>query len=175
MQCHQFLLDLSGNAGVPSQAKIGQREIIKWMSQQAKDHSKHLILTNHFNRGCFLIQTSNDRAAEFLRQFKLEINWNGKTARLPPSPTVQNKPRMWARMYGTCNGNIANVPNEYFDTLLEEARFVIIRSTEKRTHYNSNIGNGQRSALVVRGNQHIEREPEWADEEGQHLQMAFGI
>ena len=166
MQCHQFLLDLSGNAGVPSQAKIGLREIIKWMSQQAKDHQKNIILTNHYNRGCYLVQTSNDATAEFLRQFKIEINWNGKTIRLPMSPTAQNKPKMWARMYGTCSGDMANVPDSYFDKLLEEACFVVIRPTEKRRHFNSDIGNGQRSALVIRGREHIEREQEWIDDEG---------
>ena len=61
---------------------------------------------------------------------------------------------------------MAQLPNSFFDEMLEEAGFVILKETHKRTYYDSSIYNGQRSALVQRGNQHLERDHEWTSDNG---------
>ena len=168
MRCHQFTLDLSGNTGIPSQFKIGQREIVKWFTQQAKGHEKNVFFTNHYNRGCYRLQSSCDRTVEFLRDFKLEINWMGKTFLVPLKPELPNKPKFWVRMYGSCDGDMGDLPDTFFDELFEEARFVVVRPTEKRTHFGSIMYNGQRSALCMRSDEttDIQRQQEWIDESG---------
>ena len=165
MECYQFLLDLSGNSGIPSQYKIGLREVCKWLSQQAK-HLRDIQVTNHFHRGCYSIQTGDKRSADFLRSFSLEINWNGRTHRVALKPSMPDKPRFWVRFWGTCRGVMAQLLNSHFDEMLEAAGFYILKPTAKRCHYNSDIFNGQRSALCQRGSSHIEREHEWNDPEG---------
>ena len=78
MECFQFHLDLSGNSGIPSQWKIGAREVSKWVAIQTKGY-KDIQVTQHFHKGCFSIQTGDRITAAFLKTFVLEITWNGKT------------------------------------------------------------------------------------------------
>ena len=165
MECHQFTLDLSGNTAIPSQYKIGLREICKWVSQQAKGH-RDIQITNHYHRGCFSIQTGEKKTADFLRSFSLEINWHGKTYRVGLKPSMPDKPRIWVRFWGTCRGIMSQLANSFFDEMLEAAGFNILRPTAKRCHFDSDIFNGQRSALCQRGQDHVDREHEWIDEEG---------
>ena len=167
MQCHRFVLELSGNSGIPSQANIGQREIIKWMSQQARGHERHLLVRNHQNRGSYLVQTSKDDTAAFLKTFQLEVNWSGKTYRVPLKPALPNKPRFWVRMFGTCDGEFYSADDATFDRMLEDAGFTIVTPTSKNRHFGSQIENGMRSAQVIRGDQHIGREHVWYDSQNQ--------
>ena len=165
MQFFQFLLDLSGDSGIPSQYKIGIRDICKWMTQQAKNY-QDIQITNHYHRGCFSIQTGDQKTAKFLQGFKLEINWHGKCHRLALKPCTPDKPRLWVRFWGTCRGAMAQLSNVYFDQMIEAAGFTLLRPTEKRCHRDTNFFNGQRSALAMRGSDHIEREHEWHDDDG---------
>ena len=150
---------------IPSQFKIGLREVCKWVSQQAKGH-RDIQITNHYHRGCFSIQTGDKKTADFLRSFKLEINWNGKCYRVGLKPSMPDKPRIWVRFWGTCRGVMAQLANSFFDEMIEAAGFNVLRPTAKRCHFGSDIFNGQRSALCQRGQSHIDREHEWIDEEG---------
>ena len=50
--------------------------------------------------------------------------------------------------------------------MLEGAGFNILQPTSKRTHFKSDIYNGQRSALCQHGSTHVDREHEWLDEDG---------
>ena len=165
MECFQFTLDLSGNTGIPSQAKIGLREICKWMAIQAKGH-RDIQVTNHYHRGCFNVLTGDKNIAQFLRTFKLEINWNGKSYRIGLNPAASDKPRIWVRFWDTCRGVMSQLPNSHFDEMLDAAGFVVLRPTEKRKHFGCDIYNGQRSALCQRGAEHIDRSHEWVDSEG---------
>ena len=165
MECFQFTLDLSGNSAIPSQAKIGLREICKWMNVQAKGY-RDIQITNHYHRGCFNFLTGDKKTAQFLRSFILEINWNGKTFRIGLKPAASDKPRIWVRFWDTCRGLMAQLPNAHFDDMLEAAGFVVLRPTEKRKHFGCDIFNGQRSALCQRGSQHVDRNHEWIDEDG---------
>ena len=165
MECFQFTLDLSGNSAIPSQAKIGLREICKWIAIQAKGH-RDIQVTNHYHRGCFNVQTGDKATAQFLRSFSLEINWNGRSHRLGLKPAASDKPRIWVRFWDTCRGVMSQLANAHFDAMLDAAGFVILRPTEKRTHFGCNIFNGQRSALCQRGSDHIERNHEWNDPDG---------
>ena len=165
MQCFQFLLDLSGNSGIPSQWRIGTREVAKWLSIQTKGFID-IQLTNHFHRGCFIVQTGDRKTADFLRSFVLEINWNGQTKRAPLKPAPSAKPQFWVRLQNTCVGVMAQLPNTYFDDILKEAGFTILKPTEKRTQYQTNVLNGQRSARCQRGSDHIARNHEWIGPEG---------
>ena len=167
MQCHRFVLELSGNSGIPSQANIGQREIIKGMSQQARGHERHLLVRNHQNRGSYLVQTSKEDTAAFLKTFQLEVTWSGKTYRVPLKPALPNKPRFWVRMFGTCDGEFYSADDATFDRMLEDAGFTIVTPTSKNRHFGSQIENGMRSAQVIRGDQHIGREHVWYDSQNQ--------
>ena len=165
MECYQFTLDLSGNSAIPSQYKIGLREVCKWISHQAKNQ-RDIQVTNHYHRGCYNVQTGDKKTAEFLKTFVLEINWNGKTHRVALKPSMPDKPRIWVRFWGTCRGVMAQLANAHFDGMLEAAGFNILRPTEKRKHFQSDLFNGQRSALCQRGSSHVEREHEWIDADG---------
>ena len=165
MESYQFTLDLSGNSAIPSQAKIGLREVCKWMAVQAKGQ-RDVQITNHFHRGCFNILTGDKKTAQFLRSFSLEINWSGMTHRIGLKPAASDKPRIWVRFWDTCRGVMAQMPNAHFDGMLEAAGFVILRPTEKRKHFGCEIFNGQRSALCQRGTEHIDRNHEWIDDDG---------
>ena len=167
MQCHRFVLELSGNQGIPSQAKIGQREIIKWMTQQGRGHERHLLVRNHQNRGSYLVQTNREETAAFLKTFELEVSWNAKSYRIPLKPALPNKPRFWVRIFNTCDGDFYNVDDAWFDGMLEEAGFTIVTPTSKNSHYGSPIKNFMRSAQVMRGDRHIDRDHVWYDQEGQ--------
>ena len=165
LECFQFLLDLSGNSGIPSQWRVGVREVAKWISIQPQRYND-IQLTNHFHRGCFSIQTGDRKSADFLRSFVLEINWNGKTKRVPLKQAPSDKPKLWVRFQNTCVGVMAQLPNDYFDKFLQEAGFVVVKPTEKRTQYATKLFNGQRSALCQRGPDHIARNHEWIGPEG---------
>ena len=165
MECFQFILDFSGNAAIPSQWKIGIREVSKWLAIQTKGF-KDIQVTNHYHRGCYSIQTGDHASASFLRTFVLEINWNGKTTRVALKPVLPAKPLIWVRFNLTCKGIIAQLPNSYFDGIVEEGGFVIKRSTEKRTHGHTGVFNGQRSAQCERGSDHLPRNHEWIGPEG---------
>ena len=120
MECYQFTLDLSGNSAIPSQYKIGLREVCKWISHQAKNQ-RDIQVTNHYHRGCYNVQTGDKKTAEFLKTFVLEINWNGKTHRVALKPSMPDKPRIWVRFWGTCRGVMAQLENAHFDRMLEAA------------------------------------------------------
>ena len=167
MQCHKFILELSGNSGVPSQANIGIREIIKWMGQQGKGHERHLLVRKHQNRGSFLVQTNKEDTANFLKTFQLEVKWSGQTYHIPLKPALPNKPRFWVRMHRTCDDEFYNADDGMFDKMLEEAGFTIVTPTSKNNHFASKIENGTRLAQVIRGDQHIGREHVWYDSKGQ--------
>ena len=165
MEYYEFLLDFSGNAAIPSQYKITKKDVCKQIQLQAKGY-RDIQLTDHYHRGCYSISTGDKKTAEFLKTFVLEIKWKGKPHRVPLKPATPDKPKIWVRFWGTCIGVMSQLSNSYFDKIVEEAGFNILKPTEKRTHYGSTIYNGQRSALCQRGASHIEREHEWIDEEG---------
>ena len=167
MQVHRFMLDLSGNAGIPSQANIGMREILKWMSLQGKGHESQILLRKHQNRGSFLLQTNKKETADFLKTFQLEVNWSGKTYKVPLKPALPNKPRFWVKMINTCEGDFYNEDDQMFDQMLESAGFTIVTPTSKNRHFGYKTENGTRSAQVIRGDQHMDREQVWYDDKRQ--------
>ena len=61
---------------------------------------------------------------------------------------------------------MAQLPNAYFDKVLVEAGFTVLKPTEKRTYFKTNVFSGQRSAHCQRGRDHIERNHEWIGPEG---------
>ena len=79
MDVHEFLLDLSGNTGIPSQYKIEMKDVTKLMHQQLQQRGRDITVSKHHNRGCFSIETGDSRTAEILKDFRLEIPWKGKT------------------------------------------------------------------------------------------------
>ena len=56
---------------------------------------------------------------------------------------------------------MAQLPNTYFDKVLEEAGFTVLKPTEKRKYFKTDVYSGQRSAHCQRGRNHIERNHEW--------------
>ena len=164
MDVYEFLLDLSGNVGIPSQHKLQMKDITRLMHQQLRQ-GKDITVSNHYNRGCFSIQTGDRRTADILKGFRLEISLHSKTYRVPLR-AVSNKPEFWVKFWGTGKGRIANLPNSYFDDVLVEAGFTIVRGTEKRTHGGTTYYTTERSARVTRGDRHAERNHEWHDHEG---------
>ena len=164
MDVYEFLLDFSGNAGIPSQHKIELKDVTRMMHQQLRQ-VKDVTVGRHYHRGCFAIQTGEKKTADILKNFRLELSWHGKTYRVPMRAT-SNKPEFWVQFYGTGQGRIANLPNSYFDEILEAASFTIVRGTEKRTHGVTGYYTRERSARVTRGERHAERNHEWHDHEG---------
>ena len=165
MKCHQFLLDLSGNTGIPSQYKIGLSEITKWFHIQAK-HIQDLHITRHYHRGCYSISTGDSNSARLLSNFQLEINWQGTCHRVGLRSSMPDKPRLRVRFFGTCTGDMMHLPNSYFDEILEKEGFVLLQPTQKDFHRDTNIYNGVRSALAMRGSTHLDRNHDWTHEEG---------
>ena len=168
MDVYEFLLDLSGNAGIPSQHKIQLKDVTRLMHQQLH-HGRDITVQNHYHRGCFAIETGDHKTADVLKDFRLEITWQRKTYRVPLRP-VNNKPQFWVKFWGTGRGRISQLPNSYFDDILTEAGFTIIRGTEKRFHPGTGYYTGERSARVTRGDRHADRKHEWHDHEGNVFQ-----
>ena len=167
MELFQFKLELSGNSGIPSQYRIDIGDVCHWMKQQVeKSHHRDIQITPHFHRGAFTLQTTRKETADILRSLTLEFQRNGRTHRVDLKTVHPDKPRTWVRFWGTRTGAMALLPNSFFDSILEEGGFTILQPTENRTHRNSDFVNGQRSALVMRGDNHLEREREWVDEDG---------
>ena len=70
-------------------------------------------------------------------------------------------------MYRTCDDEFYNEDDATFDHMLEEKGFIIVTKTSKNRHFRSPIENGVRSAQVIRGDNHIDREHVWYDSKGQ--------
>ena len=62
---------------------------------------------------------------------------------------------------------MAQLPNRYFDSILEEGGFTVHKPTKKRTYLHNDVLNGQRSARCERGSNHLPRNHEWIGPEGQ--------
>ena len=168
MPCQQFLLDLSGNSGVPSQYRLEKGDIVRMISRQARG-IKDLQVTKHFHRGCFSIQTSDPDSAAFLREFQLEITRQGKTHRVGLRPVLPDRPKTRVLWMYTCTGNMSDVPNAYFDKILEDEGFTILSPTEKKHHQEGDgtpVLNGMRSTFTMRGSTHAERFREWESPDG---------
>ena len=166
MPLRSFLLDLSGGAGIPSQHKLDLRDIGKLLKIQAR-HCESTYLLKHFNRGCFTIQTANAKSADFFKTFSLEIKVDGRSYRVGLSETFPDRPKTRIRIYGTCFGEMEAVGDSFFDDLLKSDGCQVVGTTQKRFHYGTNWYNGQRTALVVRGSQHLERERQWTSPSGE--------
>ena len=164
MEVFEFHLDLSGNAGIPSQHRIELKDITRLMHQQLS-HGRDILVGKHYHRGCFVIETGDKRTANLLKDFKLEIPWKGKTYRVGLR-LFSNKPQFWVKFWGTGRGRISRLPNSYFDDILTKAGFSIVRGTEKRLHGGTGYYTGERSARVTRGDQHAPRNHEWHDDDG---------
>ena len=165
METRQFQLELSGNAGVPSQCKITLKDIIKWMKIQAKN-LKDVEITDHFHRGAFTFSTENAASARFLASFKLEMKWNSKTYRLPLKEVTPDRPRTRIMFLGTNVGEMRRLPHTYFDDILEKEGFNLLVPTKWDDHFDSPFRNGRRFALGMRATGHVEREHVWYGEEG---------
>ena len=165
MSCKQYMLDLSGNSAIPSQYMLGLKEITKWIHLQTKGYEGIQVTREFRNRGCYIVQTSNDRSAEFLATFSLEIKVGGKAHSVPLRRRAANGGTR-VRLFRTCEGAFADVPNSYFDDVLTAAGCVIVNATEKGIHENTSLYDGMRYATVDRGTRHLEREHEYVDEKG---------
>ena len=166
MESWHFRLDLSGNTGIPSQYKITLKEIIKWMKVQAKG-LKDLKITPDWNsRGCYTFSTVNPTTGNFLCNFSLEINWSGKTHRVPLKRVTPGRPKTKVRFLYTTEGEMEHIPNSYFDDILERAGFTLIVPTTLDTHFDSDYYNGNRWASVMRTAGHAEREHTWTGAQG---------
>ena len=165
MPLRSFLLDLSGGDGIPSQHKLELRDIGRLLKIQAGS-CEGTYLLKHYNRGCFTLQTSNAKSADFLSTFKLEVNVNGRTYRIGLTESFPGRPKTRIRFYGTCEGEMEAVPDTFFDDILKAEGCHVHATTQKRYHYGTTWFNGQRSALVVRGAQHLERQREWTSPSG---------
>ena len=165
MPLRSFLLDLSGGDGIPSQHKLELRDIGRLLKIQAGS-CEGTYLLKHYNRGCFTLQTSNAKSADFLLTFKLEVNVNGRCHRIGLTESFPGRPKTRIRFYGTCDGEMEAVPDTFFDDILKAEGCHVHATTQKRYHYGTTWFNGQRSALVVRGAQHLERQREWTSPSG---------
>ena len=165
MHLRSFLLDLSGGAGIPSQHQLEVRDISRLLKTQAGGLDQ-VYLLKHYNRGCFTLQTSNPKSIEFLKTFELQIKVNGRSHLVGLSESLPDRPKTRIRFYGTCSGEMEGLEDTFFDELLKAEGCLIAGTTQKRYHFDSQWYNGQRSALVVRGNQHLERQREWVSPSG---------
>ena len=165
MECQQYMLDLSGNSAIPSHYKITMRDVVKWVFIQTKGYVD-IQTTNHFNRGCYIIQTGNETTANFLASFELETRVNGVRHLVPLRRHLPDSDRTRVKFWQTCKGQITKLPNRYFDDILEAAGCTITEPTIKSTHQHTTLYDGFRIAYVVRGEQHMERNHEYIADNG---------
>ena len=165
MECQQFMLDLSGNSAIPSHYKISMSDVVKWIFIQTKGYVD-IQTTNHYNRGCFLIQTGNVLTAKFLASFELEIRVNGVRHLVPLRQILPDTERTRMKFWMTCKGQIARLPNKYFDDILEAAGCTVQEPTFKSTHRHTTVYDGFRIAYVVRGDDHMDRNHEYIADDG---------
>ena len=165
MTTREFTLDFTGQSGVPSQWGITVPQVVKWFTQQSKD-VPGVQLTNDRKRGVFNVTALSKDAGTFLSTFKLTVEKDGKKVVLPLREKRKRGTAVWASINRTCDGEMTEVPNTYFDTHLHALGAVVIEPTKRRKHRGSNLLNGQREVLVEIGEKHFARQQLWTSEDG---------
>ena len=165
MAFHEFMLDLSGNSAIPSHYKIGMSEVTKWIHVQAKGYVD-IQITSHFNRGCFLIATSNEKTAKFLSTFHLEIKVKGNRHLVQLRKDQENSNRTRVKFFLTRKGDMMLLPNKYFDDILEAGGCTVEEPTYLTTHSQTTMYDGNRIAWVTRGSEHLPRNHEYIADNG---------
>jgi hypothetical protein len=162
----EFTLDFTGQSGVPSQWGITLSQVSKlfWIQSGGREG---IQLTPDWRRGVFNLLATTPDTATFLRNFSLKVPGpGGKEIVLSLHEKRKSRPGIWISVKRSCIGPMATLPGDYFDGILKEAGFDIIKGTSKTFYKGTSLYNGYRSALVERGEGHLDRDHEWRDDEG---------
>ena len=138
---------------------------MKWFTQQSKDLAQ-VQLTNDRKHGVFNVTALSKDAGTFLATFKPTIEKDGKKIEIPMKEKRKRGSAVWASINRTCDGEMTDVPNSYFDSHLQAQGAIIIEPTKRRKHRGSNLLNGQREVLIEIGEKHLDRIQMWTSEDG---------
>ena len=164
MVSKDFSLDFSGLSGVPSQWGINVDQVVKLFHQQTSGLQGTQIIADR-KRGVFNVTTLTKEAAATLSSFKLVIEKGGKRREIPLKERRRRlKPAVWASINRTCDDEMRDVPNSYFDQLLASLGAIVVEPTKRRKYRGSNVLNGQREVLIEVGEKHIDRQQRWTGE-----------
>ena len=165
MITREFTLDFTGQSGVPSQWGITVPQVVKWFTMQSKD-VPGVQLTNDRKRGVFNVTALSKDAGTFLSTFKLKAEKDGKKIEIPLKEKRKRGSAVWASINRTCDGEMTEVPNAYFDAHLQSQGATILEPTKRRKHRASNLLNGQREVLIEIGEKHLARQQLWVSDDG---------
>ena len=162
-----YILDLSGQSGVPSQWGLTLPHVVALFGKQLNGIDGVQVVEDWRRRGTFEVTAITQEAITFLANFKLKISKEGRSFEIPLKEKSSGKKATWLSFGGTCFGKMATVPNAYFDGVLRECGVEVIKVETRRRYYRGQrVYNGQREALVELGDAHIQRQHTWTDEEG---------
>ena len=148
MACRDFTLDFTGQSGVPSQWGIDHHQVARWFGQQSKGIHGIQVISDR-RRGVFNVSAINNDAATFLSSFKLMAEKHGKKIEIPLRERRKRSANaVWIGMHRTCEGEMSDLPNSYFDEFISGFGHQVVEPTTRSTYFQSSILNGQRRALV---------------------------
>ncbi len=130
MTTREFTLDFTGQSGVPSQWGITVPQVVKWFTKQSKD-VPGVQLTNDRKRGVFNVTALSKDAGVFLSTFKLSVEKDGKKVEIPLKERRKRGSAVWATINRTCEDEMMEVPNTYFDNLLQAQGATVLEPTKR--------------------------------------------
>ena len=166
MACRDFTLDFTGQSGVPSQWGIDHHQVARWFGQQSKGVHGIQVISDR-RRGVFNVSAINNDAAIFLSGFKLIAEKHGKRIEIPLREKRRRSANaVWIGMHRTCEGDMSDLPNSYFDDFISGFGHQVVEPTTRSTYFQSSILNGQRRALVeLADGRHLSRTNFWHSED----------
>ena len=160
-------LDLSGQSGVPSQWGLTLPLVVALLGKQLDGLDGVQLVADRIRRGAFEVTAFTQEAVNRLSSFKLKVSKEGRDFEIPLKEKTSGKKAVWISINGTTWGKLAALPHSYFDDVLKECGVDTIKVETRRRYYRGfKVLNGQREALVVLGDKHIERQHYWTDDEG---------
>jgi hypothetical protein len=114
----EFMLDLTGASGVPSQWGVTINTVSMLLFRQCAGR-EGMQLTSDFNRGVYNVTLLNQATSAFLASFKLKVTHGERTIEVPLRPRNKGRQGTWVCFYKLCVGPMAKLPNSFFNAILE--------------------------------------------------------
>ena len=163
----EYSLDFSGQSGVPSQWGIDLNTVVACFSKQTNGVDGVQLMPDR-RRGVFNVTAFTSDAVTALEGFRLSLEKYGKSFEIPLRvKTRKSNTAVWVTIRETCEGPMRDLPNSFFDDIINKYGATIIVSTRRRKFRGTSIYNGQREALVELGANHLSRHHQWTDDQGE--------
>ena len=115
-----YVLDFTGQSGVPSQWGINVAQVVQWFHKQVGTMDEMQVLADR-KRGVFNVTAYAKKSADFLSTFMLIAEKGGRRFELPLKPKQKRSEKaVWATLQWTCEGALAAVDNAAFDAFFKE-------------------------------------------------------